>query len=128
EREDQRHLFLLNEYEESKRFIQFLEFSGAFNRTIPEGARRGKKITASEAIDAAERDEAERLLQEIRYFREAVNRLGASMPVGWYASDRGVDARFASKKFWDISKNHLTGILAPEQFTEEGTLIEDAAS
>lgn len=128
QQQDERHLFLLNEYEESKRFVQFLEFAGAFNRTIPRGGGRQKGGSAGQSVDPAERDEAERLLLEIRFFRETVSRLGASVPSGVYASERGLDARFLRKKFWDISKAHLTGVLAVEQFTEDGLFIEESVS
>ncbi len=133
-RQEQRYLFVLNEAAEQTRLLRFLEFAGAFDRTIPEHSTKSRtpsrsrpgaeSSAASDLVfsraDIEEQLEADRLLEEIQLFRKTAALLADMVPK--FSSDRSrpITLQSVRDKLWSISSQHLTAILPVTRFNAEG--------
>ena len=141
-RQQQRYLFVLNEAAEQTRLLKFLEFAGAFDRTIPERLARLRTVSksgtagqppaasldaASSGVDIEEQLEADRLLEEIQVFRKAAALLADMVPKSSHEPVRPVTLDLVREKLWSVSGEHLTAILPVAQFNAKGQRVPGVA-
>jgi hypothetical protein len=111
-------LFLLSEYKESEGYLRFLEFAGTALRTVPEGA----DVTLPHKTPSeADQREASRLIEEVRAFKEAADRLADKLPA--IGVGRSVTLESLRAKARQVSRDHLGSVMDADAFDENGKPI-----
>ncbi len=108
-------LFLLSEYKESEGYLRFLEFAGTALRTVPEGA---DVALPHKAPSEADQREASRLIEEVRAFKEAADRLADKLPAMGVSRSVTLDSLRAKAR--QVSRDHLASVMDADGFDELG--------